>query len=442
MNDLAVLFPTDDRTGQSSAGPRVDSAGLRRLVGESTAVVSTAPSARPRDLSAVVGGREPSEAVPAIDLSSLVGEKPAAVRSEVSGAGLASLVGTGVGRADERGWLAPELAQAGKRPLFGGRRKAGAVNYLSIVVAAVAVVALVGTASFAVIQRATANPADEAMVSLGEREAELRNDTNVLQTAADLFATTRTDAQALADSSAVVLAGLQGRVDAAPLAAAETARVNLAASASTTLPVEVPQYSRPSIDEKSLPAVAAAIDDVRLAREALPALLTRVRDARASVVAAVDAFRGELRAVGAAIDASATKEIDANDAAADSFRTAVADAATRVRVAQQAGGDGLSDMPSFAVAVDALRAENTRILALRAAEEDEADARSPQRTVDPPSSGGQQPSDPQPSDPPSTEPTTPPAPEPQPEPSPEPTTPVDPLPDPSDPPAEGGGDTA
>ncbi len=440
MNDLAVLFPTDRDQERDSPLARPDAAELRRLVGEGPSRGEPISVGLPRDLSSVIGPKDPAPVAPTVDLSSLLGEDSSPVRSSAGSADLAALVGTSAGRADDRGWVAPELAQAGRRPLFGGRRKAGAVNYLSVAAAAIAIFALVGTASFAVVQRATANPADEAMVSLGEREAELRNDTNVLQTAADLYVASVSDAQALADTSAATLTGLQGRIDATPLAAAGAARASLASAASASLPVAVPEYRRASFDEKSFADVAQAIDDVRLAREALPALLARVRDARAGIVSSIDSFRTELRNVGAAIDAAAGAEVAKNDAAADSFRDAVRDAAAAVRTAQLAGGDGLAEMPAFASALDALRAENTRVLELRAAEEEDERSRTPQRESDPPSRNQQQPSNPQPSDPPTTEPTTPPTPEPTPDPTTEPTPEPEPEPQPpsTEPPSNGG----
>jgi hypothetical protein len=473
MNDLRTLFgPTEERestesekqmssissaalrelVGAGSAGSTAPttSTGLRDLVGAPTAVSISSAG----DLSLVAGAPRPPSPTASSDLAALVGDGPAAATPSTSSADLAALVGGGerdaapssspadlsamVGsrsaeRIDDTAWRAPDLAQAGRRPLFGGRRKAGPVNYLSVAVATLAVVALVGTASFAVVLRATANPADDAMVSLREREAELANETKVLETAVDLYAGSTSEAAALAETSAPVLAALQGRVDGAALTAAENARVVLADKAKAATAVSVPAYQRESIDEKSLDDVGQAIDDVRLARETLPPLISEARDARSSVVAALSDYRTALGSLGTAIQSEAATLVAANDSAGSSFRTAVTDAAARIVSAQQAGGDGLADMPAYAVAVDALRAENARIIAL-----EEADREATPNRPTTPNGGTDNGRDPDsnPSDPgtPSPEPS-PPAPSPDPEPSPEPTQP-EPTPDPEPEPTE------
>lgn len=424
--------------------PPVSRDDLRNLVGEEP----EQPSQAPRDLSVLVGASdEPatsSSAAPA--LAALVG----AAESRDPAAGsmdLSTLVGKPTRQAaDGDGWRAPELARVGARPLFGGRRKAGAVNYLSVAAATLAVVALVATTSFAFIQRATANPADDAMISLREREAELANETKVLQTAADLFEGSVREAASLAESSAPVLAGLTGRVDGAVLGSAETARAALAAVAGSAGAVSVPVYQRDQIDEKDLADVGKAIDSVRLARETLPALITDARDARSTVVSALAGYRTQLVSLGAAIESEATKLVAENDSAGSSFRTAVTDAAARVVASQQAGGDGLADMPTYAAAVDALRAENARIVALEEAEREatpnrptnpnggNSNNRDPDSDSSDPGTPSPEPSQPAPS--PDPEPSPEPS-QPEPTPDPEPTEPSVPNPDPSAP-IEGG----
>lgn len=408
MNDLRKLVGSStesDRNARSAAQTPADVAALRALVGASSGVsgdaLVTSDSSKLRDLvgegasgSSTSSSRKVtdravgSSPAPSIDpgsaLSALVGgSRPAS--SPDSRSALSALVGVGGKPAEDAGWQAPELAQAGKRPLFGGRRRVGAVNYLSLAAAILAVLAIVGTTSFAVVQRTTANPADDAMVSLREREAELANDTKVLQTAADLYDASVEEATSLAQASESVLAALEGRVDGSALAAAQAARGTLLQAAATAVSVSVPEYQRASIDEESLADVAKAIDGVRLARESLPTLITDARDARSQVTGAVSAFRAELASLGSAIKAEADKLIVENDSAALSFRAAVTDAAGRVTAAQQAGGDGLAEMPVYAAAVDALRAENQRVLALEEAERERTPTQQPTRN---PGSGG------------------------------------------------------
>ncbi|MEV7768919.1 hypothetical protein [Microbacterium sp. NPDC086615] len=449
MNDLrTLLWSTVERDGAESSKsvPSPDSASLKALVGVTTQNVpsgstrtirelvgasSTASSSAVPDLSDLVGPPRASETATTADLTALVGARETSGRAGAR-LDLSKLIESSADlRGADEGWRAPDLAQAGRRPLFGGRRKAGAVNYMSVAVAALAVIALVGTASFAVVQRATANPADAAMISLREREAELANETKVLQTAVDLYAGSIADAASLAETSAPVLAGLQGRVDAAALASAESARLALLQKATPTAPVAVPVYARDQIDEQSFDQVGKAIDDVRLARETLPPLVAKARDARSTVVSALDEYRSALASVGTAIQAEAEKLVAENDSAGSSFRSAVTDAAARIVTAQRSGGDGLSDMPAYAAAVDALRAENARVVALEEAEREATPNRPSNPNGGTDSGGGSDSSEP---GAPSPEPSQP-APSPDPEPSPEPTQP-EPTPDPEPEPTE------
>lgn len=383
--DTAALHDLVAASASALADARIasESAQLRALVGNAESRSSASWS---QSLTDLTGGSARASSTDARSaLSALVGGPRPASSAPDSRAALSSLVGASGKSAEDAGWRAPELAQVGKRPIFNGRRKAGAVNLLSVAAALLAVVAIVGTASFAVVQRATANPADDAMVSLREREAELANDTKVLQTAADLYGASVEEATSLAQASESVLAALEGRVDGSALAAAQAARGTLLQAAATAVSVSVPEYQRASIDEESLADVAKAIDGVRLARESLPTLITDARDARSQVTGAVSAFRAELASLGSAIKAEADKLIVENDSAAQSFRAAVTDAAGRVTAAQQAGGDGLAEMPVYAAAVDALRAENQRVLALEEAERERTPTQQPTRN---PGSGG------------------------------------------------------
>lgn len=447
MNDLRTLFgSTREQTsaGRNTSSGSADASALRALVGAQEGAPNGSRPANSSALKDLVGGAslaEEERSAPGLaellggpkldsaahsrrDLAALVGGSPATSGSAPK-SDLTTLVGTGGTAAEQDGWRAPELAQVGKRPIFGGRRKAGAVNYLSVAAAVLAVVAIVGTASFAVVQRATANPADDAMISLREREAELANDTKVLQTAADLYAASIAEGAALAQNSGPVLTALQSRVDPVPLAAAEASRMALLQATEVATTVTVPTYARAAIDEKSLADVGEAIDDVRLAKDSLPALVTAARDARSQVTSALSSFRVELTSLGSAIETEATKIVVTNDSASQSFRAAVTDAAARVRASQQAGGDGLSEMPVFAAAVDALRTENQRVLAL---EEAEREATPSQPSTRNPGSGGSN-SGGGSSNPGNSNPSPTPAPS-------QPSSPSEPSTPPSDPPTE------
>ena len=281
-------------------------------------------------------------------------------------------------------------------------RGASAGQIVNVIAASIAITLLVATAGLAVIQRATANPADEALGSLRIDEAALVNDTNMLATAVRLYMQTASDARSLSEASLPVLNGLVGKVDPVPLAAAETARAALADASTNVVSISVPAYARGSIDEDSLADVGKAIDKVRRAREALPAQVAQAREARGDVSALDTAFRTALGDLGVAIRTGADTQVAENMEAARSFRIAVLDAADRVGLAQDAGGDGLAEMSAYSAAVGALRAENSRVLT---PDFDEQTARQPTST-------GRQPTRSMP-----TQPPTPPSPAPTAEPA-------------------------
>lgn len=366
MTDLTSLFGprSDDGDDRGTENRAPDAAALQALVGKRSEerAEQSSPGA---GLSAIVGGSPSDEKTGRPDLSTLIGSD----RREEIGADsrrLAELVGSDGRAVDVGSWTSPESNRPARPARFGGRDKAGARDHLSRAAAVLAIAALISTAAFSAVQRATANPADDAVVSLGQREAELMNETAALQTAVDLHTASVTEATELAETSAPVLSGLQGRVDDAALAAAETLRATLQAVATSADDAtdSVPVYRRASIDETSLASVAGAIDGVRAARESLAPLLSSARSSRGEVLSALQSFRGQLETLAAAIQSEGSTVVAENSAARSAFRAAVTDAVDQMVAARASGGDGLSEMALYAVAVDALRAENARILGI------------------------------------------------------------------------------
>ncbi|ONI66631.1 hypothetical protein CSIV_01155 [Microbacterium sp. CSI-V] len=325
------------------------------------------------DLRALVGSGDSTRSVRPSSTAGLSDRGGRSTPSPKAGTELADLVGAAMPRSDDRGWMAPELAEAGRRPRFPRGGRGGSVGAFSIVVAIAAVAMLAGTTTFALVQRATANPAVEAMDGLREREAELRNEIKGLQTSSDLLTAVIEDAQAVSQSAAGVLPSLRGRVEDAPLDAADSARTTLDSTVASVPTVVVPDYQRGAVDEQSLQAVGHALDEVRRERDALPALIAQVRTSRSGVTSALDDLRARLRDLGASIETAAQSVVQSEDAAGESFRLAVIDAVSEVRAAQQTGSDGLTEMAAFVAAVDALTAENTRVL-------DQQSGRVPSRT--------------------------------------------------------------
>lgn len=361
---------TPTRTGENGSDSRDEE--LRRLVGVDPTSASEAGPDRTEELRSLVGADDARSVAtdPAPDLAALVGDPMPGSRWSADQESRPSVGGAG---AVDREWLAPELARSGRRPRVSGRGRGGSVSTMSVIVAIAAVVMLAGTTTYAAIQRVTANPADEAMVSLREREAELRNDILGLVTSHDLLTLVLDDARGVSETAASVLPALQGRVADAPVSSAEAARVALDEKIASVPNIVLPDYQRPVLDEKSLSEVGHALDEVRRQREALPPVVDQVRFSRSAVASALDTFRDELRALGTEIESAAARIVDERDLASESFRVDVTDAASRVLSVQQSGSDGLAEMAVFASAVDALVVENERVL-------DEIQGRTPVRT--------------------------------------------------------------
>lgn len=387
MTDLERLFEASARSRPGSRVQRADEGDVRSY----EPVVPAADSAQaarvsdarrlmggPREitlgqtaaLSRLLGARQETRQHAPVDLSHLFGQSSLAPAEEdrraaaPASADLATRVGPASARPDDFAWAAPELARAGKRPRFA-RRKAGAVNILSIAVAIFSIVALIGVASFALVLRATANPADDAMVSLREREAELTNEIDQTRTAMDLYSASLAAANASIASARDVLPGLVPHVSPNSLKAAQAAQASLERLAAQPPSIVIPDYRRAPIDESSLVEVGRALDEVREVEDTLPTMMTEVRNARAELVAGLTAFRASLLPVGEALQTDAAERIGAATAADDSFRATVEAASAALRASQAAGGDGLSEMSAVVSALDALEAENQRVLEQR-----------------------------------------------------------------------------
>lgn len=379
MYDLSSLFPSQERSDDQTRSR--GTAALAGMVGDAqdSAPRSRKPSVE--GLAARVGPRTPRPSTATFaNLSRLVGDEPAVATTRDSHADLSEALARRVGHADlvdEPGWQAPGAAQPARRPRFSGRRAFDSVNALSIVAAIAAIAIVCGTAGLAVAQRITSDPAAEAMVSLREREAELQNDSQVLTTARGLYTASLSDAAALADATGGVLGELVGIVDQAGLQPVENARSSLAAATAAAPTISAPDYERSDIGDGSLERIAAAIDNVQSAKIDIARSISDARAARSAVVAALDSLREQLRGMDAAIDTAAADATRSHTAAAESFRSAVTDAAARVRAEHQGGRDGVAEMSEFAAAVTALRAENEKVLEQRRSGSGDSGARTP-----------------------------------------------------------------
>lgn len=379
MFDLSSLFPPQERAEEGAPSRGDVHAALGRMVGDAGNSVPKARKPSVEDLSALVGPRVQRETTAAFaDLSRLLGDEPAVAKSNDSDipAALTQRVGL-PDLVDERGWQSPGMAQPARRPRFSGRRAFGSVNALSVAVAVAAIAILCGSVGLAIAQRVTSDPAAEALASLREREAELQNESQVLTTARGLYTASLSDAAALAGATNGILGELAGIVDQAGLQPVDSARSTLAAVIDSAPSISVPEYRRSVIGDGSVEDIAAAIDNVQAVKIDIAQSITEARAARSAVVAALDSLGDRLREMDASIDTAAAEATRSHTAASEGFRSAVTDAAARVRAAHEGGRDGVSEMSEFAAAVTALRAENERVLEQRRSGSGDSGVRTP-----------------------------------------------------------------
>jgi peptidoglycan DL-endopeptidase CwlO len=356
MKSLDSLFA--DAETQPVARPRTDA--LSRLVGDATVEVAAAPSADARRLRALVG-----DPVPAMN------DAP----------------------------MAPvELARPGRRPLRFRRVGDPRRDWISRGVAVVAVLAVVGIVGVAGYQQLSRNPADEVAANLREQEAELQNAALTLDTSTALLESTVEAAEARVTTITPALTTLADKTDASVWQPAEAARAALAVAVDDTAVPALPEaYERPSVDVSTLEGVARALDVVTASQLAIDELLAQVRAERGRLAAAVERFDEAVSGLGATVPDAAELAVAENSLASATFRDAVTTAAERVVADQRTGDLGVNALLAYAAAVDALRAEHTRVDNLPQTAPSPAPVRPPSRgTVTPVAPASPAPSQPAP----------------------------------------------
>ncbi|MGW9586193.1 hypothetical protein [Microbacterium sp. NPDC055455] len=278
---------------------------------------------------------------------------------------------------------APVPDKSAARPRRQRSRRRTPADWVNALVATVAVAAVVGVGALVLVERTTQDDVAQAAQSLRQQEAEVRNRATTLQTSQGLYSTAITDAAALAAEADAALVGLEGKSDEAARATAVQALDAFgSALAGHQAADDAVELGRATPEPTDLASVAAALDDVREASEAIDEAIDRTREARSALTAAQDAFRAALATFGATLPASAAEVVDENLAAVESYREAVRVTADDVGVAQGRGESGLAQMVLYGQAVDALRAENQRVLDLRS--QIRRDSWTPPQVVEPP----------------------------------------------------------
>ncbi|MCR2793535.1 hypothetical protein NQ156_10725 [Microbacterium sp. zg.Y625] len=297
-------------------------------------------------------------------------------------------------------------------------------DWLSVLVAVLAVGVVSGTAVFGGIQLASASPAADALQSLATDEAALVNAQQSLSATATRIEADVTAGREDAARLEPALVAVEGYSDEPARAAAMQALTDYRAGLDALVLPELPApYSRPAIDEDSLADVGAAIDDVQARAAEMAEPTERMHALRGAVTDLRDRFVEQVAAFGATFPAWAATVNAENDQADQSFRDALTAAAAAVPSGQAGGLLGIEAMLVLPPLVDALREDNQRALDEIAAEEEAAeDAESggsggsdgsdwyvdpgvpPTDPGVPPTDPGVPPTDPGPVDPPVTDP--------------------------------------
>ena len=147
------------------------------------------------------------------------------------------------------------------------RRAGNQVDVLSIVMAALAVIALVISSVIAWVVVSSSSPEGDALRTLTQSQAVLTNDTQAVNASISRLDEARAASIAYAQQLQLPLEQLAGMSDDAALATAESARAAyLSALEILLVPPAVDAFTPPAIDEESLPSIGAAIPERREAR--------------------------------------------------------------------------------------------------------------------------------------------------------------------------------
>ena len=244
-------------------------------------------------------------------------------------------------------------------------------DWLSVIVAVLAVAVVSTTAVFAGIQIASASPAAGALESLTTDEAALVNAQQSALTAAGRLEADITAGRADAARLEPALTAVEGYSDEPARAATMQAmRDYLAGLDALVLPELPAAYTRPALDEDSLAEVGAAIDHVQSLADEIAQPAQQLQALRVTVTDLRERFIAQVAAFGATFPAWAETVTAENPDADESFREAVTAAAAAVPAAQAGGMLGVEAMVALPPLVEALREDQQRALDEIAAEEE------------------------------------------------------------------------
>ncbi|WP_091230744.1 hypothetical protein [Microbacterium sp. 3J1] len=245
-----------------------------------------------------------------------------------------------------------------------GRRRIRRIDWINVSAAVLALVVVVGTIGFAGVRAASASPATVASEALAADRAALASAERGMNAALERLNTLIADGKAQATAARTAIAGLDETVvdSAARSAAVAAADAYLASLDGVVLPPLPEPYAAASVDEESLSAVAAALDEVRERSAEVDDAVVEIRNLRTSVEQSSTGYLQALSAFASTFPARAAVEVDVNSSAEQEFRDAVTTAAASLAGAPLNEAGGQQALIAYQDAVLALREDEERAL--------------------------------------------------------------------------------
>lgn len=243
------------------------------------------------------------------------------------------------------------------------RRAPRRIDWLTVVSAVAAVVAVSVASTFTAVQIANASPVGDAVVLLEADQDALASAEQGLEAMRVRLQEQIDAGRSGATAFTTALASLAPAEEESPFVtpAAVDAAKKVAAQYTAALdglepPVTLPEWEQPAVDETSLASVGTAIDEVQVRAGEVDEAAAQMRVLRAEADAAADAFSAGLAAFASAVAAEVPAVLDDAPAADQQLRDAVQATAAAVGEVDLTTAAGAAAVTAYRDAVRAVRA--------------------------------------------------------------------------------------
>lgn len=243
------------------------------------------------------------------------------------------------------------------------RRAGYRPDWLSIIVALIAVAAVLVTIAVAWVAISTATPEADALRTLSQTEAVLANDIQAVGTGVERLGAAKDASLARAAAFEPALAELEDAdgVDGKALTAAEQARADYAAAVGAiVIPEPLAAYVRPPVDDESLVSIGEAIDAVTARTGEVVAAAASVAEVQEQLTTLDESFAASMATFAATFPGQAETVTADNPDAGQPFRDDVVDAAGAIAAGALQTPESAAALPAYATAVAALIDDQAR----------------------------------------------------------------------------------